>query len=185
MTDPSYPEGAPVQVHVDRSKPGIIAAASATIRVVVNTSTEALSFFDVSTGSRILGDLEHSFTGTTDPGDKSTDPVFVVEQSWEQTQGALYGGGEFQSGILDFTGAPVELVQFNTEAIIPFFVSTQGYGLLWDNPAWTMLNPPSQNPLLTVPRARPTSRSRRLGPAPRGATSTFSRSCAPTMDANR
>ena len=41
----------------------------------------------------------------------------------------------------------MELVQFNTEAAVPFFASTRGYGLLWDNNAWSRLNPPTSAPL--------------------------------------
>lgn len=35
------------------------------------------------------------------------------------------------------------MIQFNLEAVVPFFVSSDGYGLLWDNYAWTYLNPPA------------------------------------------
>ena len=45
-------------------------------------------------------------------------------------------GGEFQNGMLNFRNTPIQLVQFNTEAVVPFFVSSKGYGLLWDNNAW-------------------------------------------------
>ena len=34
------------------------------------------------------------------------------------------------------------MIQFNLEAVVPFFVSSAGYGLLWDNYAWTYLNQP-------------------------------------------
>lgn len=54
--------------------------------------------------------------------------------------GHRFGGGEFQNGFLDYNNVPVQLVQFNTEAIVPFFVSSAGYGLLWDNYAWSHLN---------------------------------------------
>jgi len=51
-----------------------------------------------------------------------------------------FGGGEFQNGFLDYSNVPIELVQFNTEAVVPFFVSNKGYGILWDNYAWSHLN---------------------------------------------
>lgn len=41
------------------------------------------------------------------------------------------------------------MIQFNLEAVVPFFVSSE-YGLLWDNYAWSYLNPPdAQNALAT------------------------------------
>jgi len=46
----------------------------------------------------------------------------------------FYGLGQHQHGRLDQKGAVIELVQRNTEVSIPFLVSSQGYGLLWNHP---------------------------------------------------
>ena len=46
--------------------------------------------------------------------------------------------------------APLSMIQFNLEAVVPFFVSSEGYGLLWDNYAWTYLNPPVAENALAV-----------------------------------
>lgn len=43
------------------------------------------------------------------------------------------------------------MVQFNTEAIVPHFISTKGYGLLWDNSAWTYLNGAEGMDMVTIP----------------------------------
>ena len=45
-----------------------------------------------------------------------------------------YGLGQHQHGRLNQKGAVVELVQRNTEVSIPFLISNQGYGLLWNHP---------------------------------------------------
>jgi len=45
-----------------------------------------------------------------------------------------YGLGQHQHGRLNQKGAVIELVQRNTEVSIPFLVSNQGYGLLWNHP---------------------------------------------------
>lgn len=44
----------------------------------------------------------------------------------------IYGLGQHQSGVFDQRGTVVELAQANTNVAIPFFVSTLGYGLLWN-----------------------------------------------------
>lgn len=44
----------------------------------------------------------------------------------------IYGLGQHQGGALDQRGNVVELAQANTNVAIPFFVSTMGYGLLWN-----------------------------------------------------
>jgi alpha-D-xyloside xylohydrolase len=43
--------------------------------------------------------------------------------------------GGYQEGNLDKKGAVLELAQRNSQASVPFMVSSRGYGLLWNNPA--------------------------------------------------
>ncbi len=47
----------------------------------------------------------------------------------------IYGLGQHQDGVFDQRGNVVELAQANTNVAIPFFVSTLGYGLLWNTAA--------------------------------------------------
>jgi alpha-D-xyloside xylohydrolase len=46
----------------------------------------------------------------------------------------IYGLGQHQHGLLDNKGSVIELEQRNTEVCIPFYVSSLGYGFLWNNP---------------------------------------------------
>ena len=83
-----------------------------------------------------------------------------VEQSFSTTADEqLYGGGEFQNGLVGIKGVPLQLVQFNTEAAVPL-ASTKGYGLLWDSNAWTMWNLLDASDELTfLAAASPSSRN--------------------------
>ena len=47
----------------------------------------------------------------------------------------LYGMGQYQHGCLELKGMDLELAQRNSQASVPFLVSSRGYGLLWNNPA--------------------------------------------------
>ena len=47
----------------------------------------------------------------------------------------IYGMGQYQEGNLNKKGAVLELAQRNSQASVPFMVSSRGYGLLWNNPA--------------------------------------------------
>ncbi|KAI3331778.1 glycoside hydrolase family 31 protein [Xylariaceae sp. AK1471] len=47
----------------------------------------------------------------------------------------IYGMGQYQQPYLDLKGADIELAQRNSQASIPFAVSSEGYGFLWNNPA--------------------------------------------------
>lgn len=47
----------------------------------------------------------------------------------------LFGMGQYQQAFLDLKGADLELAQRNSQASVPFLVSSLGYGFLWHNPA--------------------------------------------------
>ncbi|KAH8809206.1 putative glycosyl hydrolase [Xylogone sp. PMI_703] len=47
----------------------------------------------------------------------------------------LYGMGQYQQPYLDLKGLDIELAQRNSQASVPFLVSSLGYGLLWNNPS--------------------------------------------------
>ena len=47
----------------------------------------------------------------------------------------IYGMGQYQQPFLNLKGADLELAQRNSQASIPFAVSSRGYGFLWNNPA--------------------------------------------------
>ncbi|KAF7186512.1 putative family 31 glucosidase ORF2 [Pseudocercospora fuligena] len=47
----------------------------------------------------------------------------------------IYGMGQYQQPYLNLKGTDVELAQRNSQASVPFAVSSLGYGFLWNNPA--------------------------------------------------
>jgi len=57
---------------------------------------------------------------------------------------ALYGLGQHQEGFLNLRDIPIRLLQANTNISIPFLISTNGYGLLWNNAALTDFNPTTE-----------------------------------------
>ena len=46
----------------------------------------------------------------------------------------LYGMGQYQQLYLNLKGADLELAHRNSQASVPFLLSSLGYGLLWNNP---------------------------------------------------
>lgn len=46
----------------------------------------------------------------------------------------LYGMGQYQQPFLNLKGCELELAQRNSQASVPFAVSSLGYGFLWNNP---------------------------------------------------
>jgi alpha-D-xyloside xylohydrolase len=47
----------------------------------------------------------------------------------------IFGLGQYQEKNLDKKGATLELAHRNSQASVPFMLSSRGYGLLWNNPA--------------------------------------------------
>ncbi|CAG8956728.1 hypothetical protein HYFRA_00012272 [Hymenoscyphus fraxineus] len=46
----------------------------------------------------------------------------------------IYGMGQYQQPFLNLKGTDIELAQRNSQASVPFAVSSRGYGFLWNNP---------------------------------------------------
>lgn len=47
----------------------------------------------------------------------------------------LYGMGQYQQPCMNLKGADLELAHRNSQASVPFLLSSLGYGFLWNNPA--------------------------------------------------
>lgn len=47
----------------------------------------------------------------------------------------FFGMGQYQQAHLDLKGCTLELAQRNSQASVPFTISSRGYGFLWNNPA--------------------------------------------------
>ena len=47
----------------------------------------------------------------------------------------IFGMGQYQDGCFNLKGCVLELAQRNSQISVPFYVSSLGYGMLWNNPA--------------------------------------------------
>ncbi len=60
--------------------------------------------------------------------------AFSIRQKFFLTPDeGIYGLGQHQYGYMNYRNREVVLVQTNTDAVVPFLISTLGYGILWDN----------------------------------------------------
>jgi alpha-D-xyloside xylohydrolase len=57
-----------------------------------------------------------------------------------KTTTALYGLGQHQNGLLDYSGHSIHLQQANTDIAVPMMISPNGWGLLWNNASVTDVN---------------------------------------------
>jgi alpha-D-xyloside xylohydrolase len=120
---------------------------TARIKAVVDKRSGDVRFLDARgkllteevPGSRNLAQV----TGSDSPL-KTAEVDFAL-----QPQEHLYGSGQFQDGYLDIARLPRKLVQLNTQISIPFFLSSNGYAILWHNYGMTELNYPGNRMVLT------------------------------------
>ncbi len=132
-------EWKPVSFKV-RENPKEVTVSTARLRVVVNRATGALTFLDAA-GKPLLMEAAD--------GGKTLTPVTVgperthrVEQVFQcPADEVLYGLGQFQDGLWNWRGIPLELRQLNTQIAMPMMLSSKGYGLLWDNASLLDFNP--------------------------------------------
>jgi alpha-D-xyloside xylohydrolase len=88
-------------------------------------------------GQELLAENRPHFAG---PGPRQFKPIasasFALEASFQAYDGErLMGLGQPQHGRLNLKGVSTALVQQNTHAVVPFVISSRGYGFLWNNPA--------------------------------------------------
>lgn len=99
--------------------------------VILNMNNGTVSF-ETPTGQQLLNEKEASteFTEFNDAGNKT----YSVSQSFAlEKDEAIYGLGILQNGKMIQRDLEIHMVQNNTQDFVPFFQSTKGYGLFWDN----------------------------------------------------
>ena len=108
---------------------------TAKLQVRVDLGTGAVSFFDAA-GKPIVAETANGRALT--PAEVQGEQTFHVRQQWEpNADESLYGLGQRQIGVLDIKGYDLDLWQHNTHVVVPFLVSSRGYGILWDNLSFT------------------------------------------------
>ena len=116
-------------------EPKALVLKTASLRVRVDTATGAVAFADAA-GRPITSEVVGG--RTLAPAEVQGQKVLQVRQRWQaQADESLYGLGNHQLGLLDIKGHDIDLWQHNTSVAVPFLLSSRGYGLLWDNAAYT------------------------------------------------
>lgn len=102
------------------------------IKAVVSEKTGAVTFFDKS-GKKILQERQNGRTFS--PIKVEGTDGYTVQQTFESLNDneGLYGLGQHQANEFNYKGKNEKLFQYNTKVSVPFIVSTDNYGLLWDS----------------------------------------------------
>ena len=113
---------------------GAIEVTTQSLKLTVDRDTAAVRFA-TRDGQLLLQEAVRALTPTV----VAEESVYHAQQQWHlSTESGIYGLGQHQDGVMNFRNEEVTLVQTNTVAVNPFLVSTDGFGLLWDNPSKTV-----------------------------------------------
>lgn len=117
-----------LNIKVDQNNNAVI-LSSVKMKVTYNKITGNIIYNN--TGNKeLVAEAGTSFTPVVYSGDSS----YSIQQKFDLTPDeGIYGLGQHQYGYMNYRGKTVKLVQTNTDAVNPFLVSTNGYGILWDN----------------------------------------------------
>ncbi|UAY50854.1 glycoside hydrolase family 31 protein [Ferruginibacter albus] len=98
----------------------------------IDKSNSSISFYDQK-GKKVV----EEFPGANRSA--ITNKQLVIKDNFQLTADeALYGLGQYRDGYLNLRGKTRELVQFNTQVSVPVILSTNGWGMFWDNASRTI-----------------------------------------------
>jgi alpha-D-xyloside xylohydrolase len=114
-----------------------VALGTSRLRVTVARKDGVIVFSDAA-GRRLMVDGGRTMT----PGAVNGEKTYRAEEfvaMWGSPEG-LYGLGQHQAGVWNYRGESVDISQDNSNISIPMLLSTNGYGLFWDNPSRSRFN---------------------------------------------
>jgi len=102
------------------------------LRAEIDSETGVIQFFDRD--GKIMLQEHPENPRTIKSAEVMEEKTFHATQRFILTPDeAIYGLGQHQDGDMNYRGKEVILVQTNTVVVNPFLISTNGYGILWDN----------------------------------------------------
>jgi alpha-D-xyloside xylohydrolase len=125
----------PTSFEVQRGEDALaVSTAHVTARIALPSG--AVTFLDRD-GRTLLAEKQGGGKSLV-PAEVMGESTYHVQAEFEPAAGeAFYGLGAHQSGLMNYAGRDVDMYQLNTVDIVPFLVSSRGYGLLWDNTSHT------------------------------------------------
>ena len=107
------------------------------MKITVTKKDGAISFTDAS-GKGLFQDYDRMLTPVEVNGEK-TYRSEMFSNLWASTE-AFYGLGQHQAGVWNYHGESVDLSQANTNISVPMFLSSNGYGIFWNNSSRSRFN---------------------------------------------
>jgi alpha-D-xyloside xylohydrolase len=107
-----------------------ITVVSEKLRLIISKTDCTIEFLSLN-GETIL---KENGKALISPAEIKNERAYSIKQQFTLTSDeGIYGLGQHQYGYMNYRGRTIKLIQTNTDAVIPFLVSTMNYGILWDN----------------------------------------------------
>jgi alpha-D-xyloside xylohydrolase len=109
-----------------------ITLSTAKLKAIIERESGAIHYEDLA-GEQLTTDGYRSLIPADVNGEKTfhAEVFFPIYGSHE----GLYGLGQHQAGVWNYRGETIPLRQENTEIVVPLLISTNGYGIFWNNPS--------------------------------------------------
>jgi alpha-D-xyloside xylohydrolase len=114
-----------------------VVVTTARVKVSVGRKDGAILFSD-ATGRKLFQDYDRSLTPVEVNGEKTYHSE-LFSNLWDSTE-AFYGLGQHQAGVWNYHGETVDISQANTNISVPMFLSSNGYGIFWNNTSRSRFN---------------------------------------------
>jgi alpha-D-xyloside xylohydrolase len=114
-----------------------VVLATPLLKVAVTRQDGAILFSDAA-GHRLYQETGRTMTPVVVNGEKT-----YHAESWSNLWGSyesFYGLGQHQAGVWNYMGESVDISQDNTNISVPMFLSSNGYGIFWNNPSRSRFN---------------------------------------------
>jgi alpha-D-xyloside xylohydrolase len=119
----------------------VMTLSTARARAEVSLQTGLVTFYNAAGEATLSEVVRDEFL----PVDIDGDRFYTIRQQFNRgTDEGVYGLGQHQNGKFNYNGDDVVLAQHNIVTVVPFFVSTRNYGLLWDNNGITRFGDPRE-----------------------------------------
>jgi alpha-D-xyloside xylohydrolase len=129
----SWPESHWTLVPDDKS----VKISTPLISVTVAKKDGAILYAD-ATGKKLFQDYDRSLTPVEVNGEK-TYRSELFSNLWDSTEG-FFGLGQHQAGVWNYHGESVDISEANTNISVPMFLSSNGYGIYWNNASRSRFN---------------------------------------------
>jgi alpha-D-xyloside xylohydrolase len=134
VTKKSWPK---VDFSLHSDDPKLITLSTSRLKIEIARADSSIIFYD-SSGRKLTQENTRTLTPTEVNGEKTYHSERFVNM-WD-TQEAFYGLGQHQAGVWNYRGESLDLSQDNTNISIPLLLSSNGYGIFWNNGSRSRFN---------------------------------------------